>query len=398
MEQVPGDGVEAGPAGQGHRLLQLRPEGGQDPFDTVGTVDGEAPEDGTADQHRAGPERQRLEHVRTAADATVDEDLALGRHGGDDLGQRVQRRYHAVELAAAVGGDDQPRHPEIGRPPGVLRGEYALEHQRQAGQRTQPGQVLPGERGVMVQRGVFGQGGVAGPALVQPGPLAVVQVGRPDVRRQAEPIAQVALAARHPRGVDGDHQGPVAGGFGAPYEGLGDLSAAHHVQLQPQRAGRGPRGLLERLAREGAGDGERTHRTGRAGGGDLAVRMDQPVVGHRRDTDGDRHRPAEQCGAQLEVGHVDESPRTQPVAVVGLAVLAQRHLVTAATGDVVPYGPVEPGACRRCVVPGGQERVLRGIVRLGPPGHRSGHPSVLAAAPTGTPASGPSARSRSTAS
>ena len=67
----------------------------------------EAVDVGAADHAGARAERERAQHVLPGADAAVEHDLDLDAHRLDDLRQRRDRRRRAVELAAAVIGDDQ---------------------------------------------------------------------------------------------------------------------------------------------------------------------------------------------------------------------------------------------------------------------------------------------------
>ncbi len=85
-------------------------------------VDGEAPERRATGEHRARAERERLDDVRAAPDAAVDEHLDPAVDGVDDLGQRVDRRGDAVELPAAVVRDDDPRRAVLAGEPRVLGG------------------------------------------------------------------------------------------------------------------------------------------------------------------------------------------------------------------------------------------------------------------------------------
>ena len=63
--------------------------------------------------------------VNAAAVAAVEEDLAPVADGLDDLRERVEARGHAVELAAAVVRDDDPRGAVLAGEHGVLRREHA---------------------------------------------------------------------------------------------------------------------------------------------------------------------------------------------------------------------------------------------------------------------------------
>ena len=69
----------------------------------------EAVQIGTADHAGARAERERAHHVLARADAAVEHDLDLGPDGVDDPGQRRDRGHGAVELPAAVIGDDERR-------------------------------------------------------------------------------------------------------------------------------------------------------------------------------------------------------------------------------------------------------------------------------------------------
>ena len=115
----------------------------------------------------------------------------------DHLGDDVERRRHAVELAAAVVRDDHRCRAVLGREQGVLRGQQSLDHQRQRADRAQPLEVAPGERVVddRVER------------LVEVlAPQRLWQVRERQVVRQREARAHVPLAAAGDRQVDGQHQ------------------------------------------------------------------------------------------------------------------------------------------------------------------------------------------------
>ena len=54
-------------------------------------------------------------------------------HGLHDLRQRLDARRHAVELTAAVVGDDHPGRAVLDREAGVLSGQHPLDQHGQAG-------------------------------------------------------------------------------------------------------------------------------------------------------------------------------------------------------------------------------------------------------------------------
>ena len=94
---------------------------------------GEPVDVGAAQEHRRRAQGQRLQHVRPAPDAAVQED----RHppAGDRRHRRqgVQRRHGAVHLAPAVVGDHQAVRPVRQRRRGVQGVGDPLHQQRAAG-------------------------------------------------------------------------------------------------------------------------------------------------------------------------------------------------------------------------------------------------------------------------
>jgi hypothetical protein len=64
----------------------------------------QAPQAGTADQHRAGAERERLDHVAAAAHAAVEQHLGLAADGLRYRRKGADRRRGPVEVVAAVVG------------------------------------------------------------------------------------------------------------------------------------------------------------------------------------------------------------------------------------------------------------------------------------------------------
>ena len=64
----------------------------------------------------------------------------------DHRGQHVERRNAAVGLAAAMIGTIDSVDTAGDRAPRVVRMAYALDDERQLAQRTQPRQVVPGQR------------------------------------------------------------------------------------------------------------------------------------------------------------------------------------------------------------------------------------------------------------
>ena len=91
----------------------------------------EAPERRPADEHRVGAERQGDRDVGAAADAAVDQHRGAAGDRVDDLRQGVGGGRRAVELAAAVVGDDDAGGAVLDRERRVLGGQDALDQDRQ---------------------------------------------------------------------------------------------------------------------------------------------------------------------------------------------------------------------------------------------------------------------------
>lgn len=150
------------------------------------------------------PERERLEHVRAARDAAVDEDLAPAedvRADAVELQEGEEGGLRRVEGAAAVVGQHEAR--DAGVREGRLRVRGALDpldDDGQAGRLVDPGDVGPAERLVDV---LAHEPAHAAAALVVGGHGAAD--GRGDVRVGGDALVRFALAGYV--GVDGDEDG-----------------------------------------------------------------------------------------------------------------------------------------------------------------------------------------------
>ena len=80
----------------------------------------QAPRVRPADEHGVGAERERAQDVGAVADPAVDEHRHPAGDGRGDLAQRDGGRHAAVELAAAVVGDDDRVGAGVERRVGVL--------------------------------------------------------------------------------------------------------------------------------------------------------------------------------------------------------------------------------------------------------------------------------------
>ncbi len=167
---------------------------------------GEAPEGGPADQHRVGAEGERDGDVDAAADAAVDQDRGPAVDRVDDLRQRVGGGQAAVELAAAVVGDDDAGGAVLDRQLGVLGGEQALDAAparciRRRGRRGRP-RSSAWFISAKVSSIVSALGAAESPRSGS---------GTPSSGGSVKPVAAVALAVAAGRRVDGDEDRLEAG-------------------------------------------------------------------------------------------------------------------------------------------------------------------------------------------
>src|SRR6185312_6205104 len=86
-DEVVAEVGEGRAAREGHGGGQLVLEDREHALDALLAADGQAPEDGAADEHGGGAEGQGLEDVGAGAEAAVEEDRAAAGDGGDDAGE-----------------------------------------------------------------------------------------------------------------------------------------------------------------------------------------------------------------------------------------------------------------------------------------------------------------------
>src|SRR5690606_14035885 len=103
----------------------------------------EAVEERTADEGALRTKAERLEHVLAGANTAVDVDFDAVADRIDDLRQHRDRRRRAVELAAAMVGDDDRVGTGVGRHLRVLDVDDALDDQLAAPAFLDPCNVLP---------------------------------------------------------------------------------------------------------------------------------------------------------------------------------------------------------------------------------------------------------------
>ena len=103
------------------------------------------------------PEREGDGDVEATAHAAIDPELGPPDDGAGDLGERVDRGRHAVELTPAVVAHHDAVDPVLHREVGILGGQDPLDDQRQSttssgssrgrSRKAQPGSGPPGDRG-----------------------------------------------------------------------------------------------------------------------------------------------------------------------------------------------------------------------------------------------------------
>src|SRR5215210_90766 len=162
-----------GPAArQAHREVEVRDEVLHDLAHPLGSGDPEPIDVRPAEQDRGGAQRQRLERVRAAADAAVEQHRHATVHRLEDARECVEGGDGAIDLATAVVGDDDPVHPSVHRATGVVGVKQPLEQDREPRALAQEGQVLPGQRRARVGVDEALDGGASAPGA-QGGPEVV---------------------------------------------------------------------------------------------------------------------------------------------------------------------------------------------------------------------------------
>ena len=222
----------------------------------------------------------------------------------DDRRQRVELGRRAVELPAAMVGDDEAVDAALDGQPGLVRMQHALEDQRPAPDLAQLLDILPGHRGIEQRRHAAGEradvGRLARPHIVAEGdalqfaphapePAGLERHGqifrRPEARRDGEAVADVALAVAEHLVVDGEHQRIVAAGRRALGQLAREAAVAVDEHLHPARRGAGRRQLLQRADRAVAEAEARAGRRRGARRAALAIRPEQAGEAGRPDDD-----------------------------------------------------------------------------------------------------------------
>ncbi len=101
-DQVTRDLTDISAAAQGHRLIKLGVQQFENAAHTGLAVDSKAPKDRAAQQDRACPECERLEHIGPAPDTAIDKHLNTAIDRLDQFGQGANSWPRGIELPAAV--------------------------------------------------------------------------------------------------------------------------------------------------------------------------------------------------------------------------------------------------------------------------------------------------------
>src|ERR1700704_1987854 len=290
--QLPVDIPDAFPPAERQGHVELPAENLDRPGDAGLAAGAEAIDVGAADHAGARAEREGAQYVLPRADAAVEHHLDLRAHGVDDLRQRRDRRRRAVELPAAVIGDDKSRGPGLGRGPGVLDVEDALEDELARPDAAHPLDVLPAQcwielaggpmrKRVHVLHALHVAGEIAeGLAFApedreRPGRLGrdVDDVRELDLRGNGHAVPEVAMALAEHLQVDREDQRAALRCCGALDQRLDEAAVLHDVELEPERLADRLRHILDRADRHGR---ERERDAGglrRTASQDLAVAM-----------------------------------------------------------------------------------------------------------------------------
>ena len=116
-------------AGLPHDLHEFAVQDVDDRLDAALAEGGESPDLRPADTDRGRAEGERLEDVRAAPHAAVDQHRHAPADRSGDLGQAIERRAKRLLVAAAVVRDDDAVDAVGHGERGVLAGDHSLDEQ-----------------------------------------------------------------------------------------------------------------------------------------------------------------------------------------------------------------------------------------------------------------------------
>ena len=291
----------------------------------------------------------------SAPDAAVHQHIDPVPHRIDDLPQLVEGRARAVQLPAAVVGDDDPGAADLRRPPGVRRRHDALEAELPVPFRHHPGHIVPVHRRIQqfgeIVRHRHDAAGAQVKMRIDLGKAELLAreivdspcrlegelhpAGQGQAERQGKAGAQVALAVAAGDAVHGQHHDFDAGVLGALHHGAIQAAVLVEVELiDLRRVVPAPQFLKARRAQ--GGDAEHGAEAGGGGGdGTLAVMVEQPLQCRRRAVEGQRQPLPHHLDGKIHLRHAAQHIGNQVAALETFAVAPQRHLVVGAAVDIV---------------------------------------------------------------
>ena len=350
--------IKVGDPGDAHQLHaadDLVPELAERAFDAGLAFGGERIEIEPAARTGLGADAQGLEHMAAAAHSAIEDDVEPVADRIDDVGEHVERRGAAVELAPAmvrhhhggradveralrVGDRHQPLDRELaapiladllGRDPVHPVVEHVVDIVGDAGRDVRAGVDIAREIGKVE---AFAAQIIERPARVGgeiPGEARRHLQGRGEAR------FEVALAVSPGGGIDGDRDRVEAGFLRALEQGAVEAGILVDVELE-QLGGRDRCADFLDAHRADRRDAEPgAELLGRLGDGALALPVEEPL--HRGRREHQRHRDlfAENGGAKIGLGDAGEHVGDEVAVVERLGVAAKRHLVVGAAVDIV---------------------------------------------------------------
>src|ERR1700730_1001181 len=119
-EEIATEILERSASAQRHRVIELRAQQLENGRHPILSRRGKSPKRRSSDSDGRGSQRERLDDIRTAPDATVEQQRNSSGHRVRDPGQQLDRRGYGVELAPTVVRNDQRVDAMANREGGIL--------------------------------------------------------------------------------------------------------------------------------------------------------------------------------------------------------------------------------------------------------------------------------------
>ena len=260
---------------------------------------------------------------------------------------------------------------------GVGDGLDPLQHDRAVPDRTQPLDVVPRQRRIELGLHLAGEG-YRGPAVVdalvddvrERDRLGTEEVERPagmegavedrlepDLGRQREATADVALASPEHGGVDRQPQRLVPGGGRTLDQLTHETPVAPGVDLEPLGTVADGCDLLDRPCRDRRQRVRDAGAVRRSRHRQLALRVGDAGESRRGEDQGERETPAEQLGAGIDPADVAQHTRAELDPSERTDVASHRAFVLGAAVDVVEHAARESPPGDRTEVVDGRDAV-----------------------------------------